>query len=164
MTSLTTFAATSTLVPQNGAPRGGAQTSVPGSVFALSFPGFAAFGMSNLSVAEKMPVGTTVGTFNLPGGQFSYSLVSGTGDDDNALFTISGDTLKTGAVFDAADRSTYSIRVRITDPNGVSVEQPLTIQVTPNKRTEEEEDETSSDESTDQVDVPELYKTDEFLE
>ncbi len=136
-------------MPQNGAPRGGAQTSVPGSVFALSFPGFAAFGMSNLSVAEKMPVGTTVGTFNLPGGQFSYSLVSGTGDDDNALFTISGDTLKTGAVFDAADRSTYSIRVRITDPNGVSVEQPLTIQVTP---------------TTDQVDVPELYKTDEFLE
>jgi hypothetical protein len=98
-------------------------------------------------------------------------------------FTISGDTLKTAAVFDAATRSTYSIRVRITDPNGVSVEQPLTIQVTPNKGTEEEEDETSSDESAGavaesagevdetssdesagEVDVPEMENTSEVLE
>jgi hypothetical protein len=92
--------------------------------------------LSASSVPEHQPVGTIVGTFSTANfgapGSFTYTLVGGAGSTDNASFTIdpSGD-LKTAASFDFRTKSSYSIRVRSTDSEGVSIENVFTITVTP---------------------------------
>ena len=63
------------------------------------------------------------------GGVFSYELVAGAGDDDNALFEIDGRSLLTRAVFDHEARSSYSIRVRSTGPGDLVVEDRFTIEI-----------------------------------
>ena len=84
-------------------------------------------------MAENEPSGTTVGTFSTTdpdtGNTFTYSLVGGTGDSDNASFTISGSTLKTAASFDYETKNSYAIRVRSTDNGGLFFEQAFTISV-----------------------------------
>jgi alpha-L-fucosidase 2 len=89
--------------------------------------------LSNASVPENQPVGTTVGTFSTTdpdtGDTFTYTLVSGTGSTDNASFTISSNTLQTAAVFDFETKSSYSIRVRSTDQGGLYFEKAFTITV-----------------------------------
>jgi uncharacterized repeat protein (TIGR01451 family) len=86
------------------------------------------------SVAEGQPVGTLVGSFSTAdpdtGDTFTYSLVSGEGDDDNASFTIAGNNLQTAAVFDYETKSSYSIRVRSTDSGTLYYEEVFTITVT----------------------------------
>ncbi|HEY3325312.1 MAG TPA: FN3 associated domain-containing protein [Planctomycetota bacterium] len=90
--------------------------------------------LSAASVPEGQVGGTVVGTFSStdgdPGDTFTYSLVSGTGGDDNASFSLSGATLKTVAVFDFETRSSYSIRVRSTDGGGLYFEKAFTISIT----------------------------------
>jgi methionine-rich copper-binding protein CopC len=89
--------------------------------------------LSNSSVDENQPSGTTVGTLSTTdpdaGDTFTYSLVSGTGDTDNGSFTITGDTLKTNAVFDFETKSSYSIRVQSTDSGSLTFEKVFTISV-----------------------------------
>ena len=91
-------------------------------------------GLSNSSVAENQPAGTTVGTLSTTdpdvGNTFTYTLVSGAGSTDNAKFTISGNVLKTAAVFDYELKKTYTIRIRSTDQGGLWVEKTKTITVT----------------------------------
>lgn len=61
----------------------------------------------------------------------TYTLVPGTGSDDNASFTIdAAGNLKTAAVFDFETKSSYSIRVRSTDAGGLWTEKVFTISVT----------------------------------
>jgi gliding motility-associated-like protein len=90
--------------------------------------------VSSASVAENEASGTAVGTLSATdadaGDTFTYSLVSGTGSTDNASFTIDGSTLKTAAVFDFETKTSYSVRVRVTDAGGLSFEKSLTISVT----------------------------------
>ena len=90
--------------------------------------------LSNGSVAENQSVGTVVGQFGTTdpdsGDTFTYTLVTGTGGDDNGSFTINGNQLKTGASFDFETRTTYTIRVRSVDQGGLSTEQSFTIMVT----------------------------------
>jgi len=90
--------------------------------------------LSNSSVTENSASGTTVGAFNTidldAGDSFTYTLVSGTGDSDNASFTISGNTLQTAALFDYETKSSYTVRVRTTDSGGLFFEQSFTISVT----------------------------------
>ncbi len=90
--------------------------------------------LSNSSMAENQPTGTTVGTFTTTdpdsGDTFTYTLVGGTGDTDNAAFTIAGGTLKTAAEFNFEVKSSYSIRVRSMDAGGLFVEKVFTISVT----------------------------------
>jgi hypothetical protein len=90
--------------------------------------------LSNDSVAENQPVGTTVGTLSAAdqdaGDTHTFALVAGTGSTDNASFQITGSTLKTNAVFDFEAKSSYSIRVRVTDSGGLTFEKQLTITVT----------------------------------
>ncbi|GEM_PF-996533 len=86
------------------------------------------------SVPEKEPSGTTVGTLSttdsVPGNNtFTYRLVTGPGGIDNGSFSISGNQLRTAAVFDYAVKSSYSIRVRTTDQGGLWYEKVLTIMV-----------------------------------
>jgi hypothetical protein len=90
--------------------------------------------LSNSSVMEGQPMATSVGDFSTidpdAGDSFSYTLVAGAGSDDNGSFTISGNTLKTDAVFDLATKSSYSIRVRTSDSGSLSFEKTFTISVT----------------------------------
>ena len=86
------------------------------------------------SVAENAASGTTVATLGATdidaGETFTYTLVSGTGDTDNASFAITGSTLSTAAVFDFETKSSYSVRVRVTDAGGLTFEKEFTITVT----------------------------------
>ncbi|MEW5957609.1 MAG: cadherin domain-containing protein [Chloroflexota bacterium] len=90
--------------------------------------------LSNNSVAENQPVGTTVGTFSTTdsdtGDTHIYTLVAGTGDDDNGSFTVVGNILQTNAVFDYNTKSSYKIRVRTTDSGGLIYEKAFTVSVT----------------------------------
>lgn len=78
------------------------------------------------TIEENRPVGTPIGTLLTAdldgGGVFTYTLVPGTGDADNAFFAIAGGQLLSNAVFDFETRDTYSIRVRSTDQDGLFVE------------------------------------------
>ncbi len=90
--------------------------------------------VSPSSVEEGKPAGTTVGTLtatdeDLPGDTFAFTLVAGAGSTDNASFTISGSMLKTAAVFDFATKSSYAIRVRVSDGRGGTFEKALTVTV-----------------------------------
>ncbi|MDC5698472.1 Ig-like domain-containing protein [Intrasporangium calvum] len=89
--------------------------------------------LSPASVQENQPSGTTVGTLGTidsdPGDTFTYSLVSGTGDTDNARFAIIGDTLTTAGGLDFETTSTLSVRVRTTDSAGAHVDKAFTVTV-----------------------------------
>jgi Cadherin domain/Bacterial Ig domain len=89
---------------------------------------------SNLSVPENSASGTTVGTASTTdqdaADTFTYSLVSGTGDTDNASFTMDGATLKTAASFDFETKNQYSIRVQTDDGHGGTFQKAFTVQVT----------------------------------
>ncbi|MCA2668070.1 MAG: VCBS repeat-containing protein [Pseudanabaena sp. M114S2SP2A07QC] len=90
--------------------------------------------LSNNTVAENQPINTLIGDFTTTdpdtGNTFTYSLVSGTGDTDNSLFSISANQLKTNATFDYETKNSYSIRVKTTDQGGLSYEKPLTVNIT----------------------------------
>jgi hypothetical protein len=90
--------------------------------------------MSNQSVAENSPLGTIVGAFSTTDADdtdtFTYALVPGTGDEDNTLFTVSGNQLLTNNVFNFEARSVFSVRVRSRDSGGLLIEKPFTINVT----------------------------------
>ena len=89
--------------------------------------------LSQTGVAENQPSGTAIGTFSTTdpdaGNTFTYTLVSGTGDVDNARFSIEGGSLKTAAAFDFEAQNSYSIRVRTTDQGGLTFEKVFTISV-----------------------------------
>jgi hypothetical protein len=93
-----------------------------------------ALALSSAAVAENQPAGTSVGTFSATDADRSdvpaFALVSGPGGQDDAAFTIAGPTLRTAASFDFEARSSYSIRVRVTDGHGGSFERTFTIGVT----------------------------------
>ncbi len=56
----------------------------------------------------------------------TYSLVAGSGDNDNDAFIIEGDSLN---IKSSLTKSTYNIRVRTTDIGGLSFEKELAINV-----------------------------------
>ena len=87
--------------------------------------------LSGNTFYEYDPANTQIGTFftldndvNLP---FVYELVSGEGDDDNALFTIDGNVLKTDTTFVCSHQTEYSVRVRTTDIGGLYYEASFTL-------------------------------------
>jgi hypothetical protein len=91
-------------------------------------------GLSNGNVPENQPLGTTVGELSTADARtsnpYSYALVAGDGDADNASFNIAGNVLQTNAEFDFETRSSFSVRVRSTSQVGLSVEKVLSIGVT----------------------------------
>ena len=89
--------------------------------------------LSGSAVAENSSSGTAVGTLSNTdvdsGNTYTYTLVSGNGDTDNASFTISGTSLVTAASFNYEAKSSYSIRVNVND--GLNdYEKQFTITVT----------------------------------
>jgi len=90
--------------------------------------------MGSSSVDENEATGTLVGRFSTTdadgGDTHAYMLVSGTGDDDNASFSITGDSLLTAEVFDFETKASYSIRVKSTDSGEENLEYEEQMSVT----------------------------------
>jgi len=90
--------------------------------------------LSSASVLENQAAGVQIGTLTTTdpdaGNVFTYALVSGDGSTDNGSFTIDSEGNLSSAVEFDIDRS-YSIRIRSTDQEGLSVEKVFTITVTP---------------------------------
>ncbi|QSB11892.1 InlB B-repeat-containing protein [Lysinibacillus fusiformis] len=88
------------------------------------------------TVEENQPTGTTVGMLSTTdpdaGETFTYSLVNGPEDNDNNSFSIDGTQLKTAGVFDYEAKSSFSVRIRVTDKGGqgLSFDKSFTINVT----------------------------------
>ena len=89
--------------------------------------------VSSTTIAENLPVNTVVGTLSTTdedaGDTFTYTLVAGTGDIDNASFNISGNSLRASSTFNFESDSSYSIRVRSTDAAGAFFEKSFVITV-----------------------------------
>ncbi|MCW2499245.1 MAG: hypothetical protein JWN87_921 [Frankiales bacterium] len=85
------------------------------------------------SVREGLAAPALVGALTTSdpdaGDRFSYALVPGDGDADNALFAISGTSLLTAVVLDRETKPTASVRIRSTDGGGVFVDQVLLLTV-----------------------------------
>ncbi|MBC6474907.1 MAG: hypothetical protein GDA48_20655 [Hormoscilla sp. GM102CHS1] len=60
---------------------------------------------------------------------FTYQLVAGAGDTDNAAFTIDGDELRINRSPDFETQSSYSIRVQTTDAGRLSYSENLNINI-----------------------------------
>jgi ELWxxDGT repeat protein len=90
--------------------------------------------LSAASVAENAPVGTPIGALSTTDGDtddtFTYTLVSGVGDTDNASFQIVGNSLQTKSIFDCETKNSYTVRVRSTDADGLFTEKAFAITVT----------------------------------
>ncbi|MGZ9674768.1 MBG domain-containing protein [Flavobacterium sp. GNP001] len=89
--------------------------------------------LSVSAINENVAANSTVGTFSSidadTANTFTYTLVSGTGDTDNASFNISGNNLTINASPDFETKSSYLIRVRTTDQDDLSFEKEFTITV-----------------------------------
>ncbi|MGC6427699.1 MAG: lamin tail domain-containing protein [Akkermansiaceae bacterium] len=90
--------------------------------------------LSNTVVASTAPIGTTVGILTTidptPGDSFTYTLVTGDGSSDNALFEIIGSTLRTDRDLSAfPGGTTLQARVRTTDAAAGFFEQAFLIEV-----------------------------------
>ena len=81
-----------------------------------------AMALSNTIVAENEPVGTLIGRLTTEdvdtSDTHSYSLAAGTGDADNGLFSISGDSLLSAGALDYETDSILTIRLQTNDSNG----------------------------------------------
>ena len=89
--------------------------------------------LSSNTIAENSAVNTPVGTLSTSdpdaGNTVTYTLVIGSGDTDNASFNINGSTLQANRTFDFENKSSYTVRIRSTDQNGLFVEKAFAIQV-----------------------------------
>ena len=87
--------------------------------------------LAGVTLYENRPAGTNAGTLSStsddPSATFTYTLVAGTGDTDNALFAIAGTGVNTTASLDFENKASYSIRVKSTTQFGLSLEKVLTI-------------------------------------
>lgn len=90
--------------------------------------------LSVSSIAENNVPNAAVGMLGAvdpdSGNTFTFSLVAGVGGTDNASFAISNIALKIIPSADFETKNSYSIRVKVTDQDGLTFEKPLTITVT----------------------------------
>lgn len=86
--------------------------------------------LSDATVAENSPSGTSVGILSTGGANASFSLVEGEGSTDNALFGIRDNELIAVQPFDYETRNTYTVRIRATDNSLQSFEKVFAILVT----------------------------------
>jgi len=90
-----------------------------------------ALSLSSTTVAAgsaHAAVGTLTAADPDAGALLTYSLVGGTGDSDNALFTIAGQSLVSTTSLPLTP-STRSVRIRVSDQFGLSFDQTFTIVV-----------------------------------
>ena len=88
--------------------------------------------LSAATVAEN-EASATVGTLSTDDpdefDDHTYTLVAGVGDDDNGLFAIIDDELRTDAALDHETQPTLTIRVRTTDAGSLAHDEVFTITV-----------------------------------
>jgi uncharacterized delta-60 repeat protein len=86
------------------------------------------------TLAEANAINAVVGLLSPvdanAGDNHTYTLVSGTGDTDNASFNIAGSALRAAVALDFETKASYSVRVRATDAGGLTFEKQFTITVT----------------------------------
>src|SRR5215212_1409455 len=86
--------------------------------------------LSASNINENLPIGTVIGTFSTTdpdaGDTFTYSFCGGTND---ASFTITGNSLKSAAVFNWVTKRSYSICIRSTDSTALSTTKTLVINI-----------------------------------
>jgi len=86
------------------------------------------------SIAENNTANATVGTLAATdadvGQTHTFSFVTGTGDTDNASFTIAGNALKITPVANFEVKSSYSVRVQADDSQGGTFAKAITISIT----------------------------------
>ena len=89
--------------------------------------------LADTLVDENLAVGSLVGILSTDdqdaGDTHTYTLVSGTGDDGNGFFSISGDSLLTGSIFNHESNSSFSVRIQVDDGNGGTAAEAFTISV-----------------------------------
>jgi hypothetical protein len=134
--------ATITITIEDGGIDGNLDTTADNATFSRSFTitvnpvndSPTDISLSSPSIAENAGANATVGFLSTTdidvGDTFTYSLVTGSGDMDNAAFNLSGATLRANSSFDFETKSSYSIRVRSTDQGGLWTEKVFTISVT----------------------------------
>ncbi len=92
-----------------------------------------ALALSLSTIAENNVTGAVVGNLSTTdpdaGNTFTYTLVSGSGDTDNAGFTIAGAQLKAAVSFNYEVKNSYTVRIRTTDQGGLSFERAVAITV-----------------------------------
>ena len=90
--------------------------------------------LENAQVLENQPAGTMVGSFSVEDvdedERHAFTLIPGQGSEDNTLFAIQDGNLVTAVTLDYEARAEYSIRARVRDQAGATLEQPFTISVT----------------------------------
>lgn len=72
---------------------------------------------------------SAIDVVDLDDNEFSYSLISGTGGEDNALFNVASGTLRTNGGFNYEVDSILSIKIRIADPHGAVYQKVFSIKV-----------------------------------
>ncbi|MGY0041206.1 beta strand repeat-containing protein [Pedobacter sp. NJ-S-72] len=87
--------------------------------------------LAAVDLFENKPAGALAGTLSStsldPNATFTYTLVGGTGDTDNALFDIAGNLVKTKTSLSFIQKSIYSIRVRSTTQYGLTLDKQFSI-------------------------------------
>ena len=90
--------------------------------------------LTSTSIAEGNAIGELVCELSSEDANvkstFTYSIVAGDGDTDNASFSISGNQLKAAEVFDFETKSSYSVRVQTDDGRGGVYAEAFTITIT----------------------------------
>lgn len=91
-------------------------------------------GLSAASIAENNAANATVGTLTATDGDagdtHTFTLVTGTGDTDNASFTINSNALRLTPSADFETKSSYSVRIRADDGHTGVIEKAFTITIT----------------------------------
>ena len=89
--------------------------------------------LSTSTVIENVAANTTVGTLSSTDADtantFTYTLVAGAGDTDNASFNISGSNLRITASPNFETKASYSVRVRTSDQGGLTFEKVFVITI-----------------------------------
>lgn len=114
--------------------RGGLLLAV---LLSFSIPSFAwvqkptELNLSVNQIHESNAIGVVIGILSAdpPAGVCTFTLVPGTGDDDNQAFQTAGNTLKAATVFDFETKEIYSIRLRVTNEDGDFIEKSFLVQV-----------------------------------
>jgi hypothetical protein len=89
--------------------------------------------ISNNNIPANSPIGTVVGTLDTydpdPNDTFTYMFVSGVGSTDNSHFTILGNVLYTSSLLNYNTKNNYTIRVKVTDSDGLSIENLISLNI-----------------------------------
>ncbi|MCR9253694.1 MAG: cadherin domain-containing protein, partial [bacterium] len=91
-------------------------------------------------IDEDVAVGFVVGTIQTEDTDLNdehvYTLVEGTGDDNNSMFEIDGNILQVAQPLDFEENEFVSIRIRTTDLSGLTFEKVFEFDIIPNPELE----------------------------